>query len=81
MTTVPVSSRISGTRGRGRRCGRRARRATAVPTWADLDVQPVGAQQPGQHRREVGMRADHDDAPIAGEPFQVGAGIGDGEAA
>ena len=50
--TVPVSSRISGT---GVAAPVRARRAAPHAAGADLDVEPVGAQQPGQHRRQIGM--------------------------
>ena len=60
--TCPVSSRISGTR-----CAApNARAARAVQPAGrqrgDLDVEPFGAQQPGEHGGQVGLGADDDDA-------------------
>ena len=73
---TPVSSRIRGTRRADPRRARRAARRPAGSRYTrvaavrrrrhvrHLDVEPLGAQQPGQHRGQVGVGADHHQAPV-----------------
>ena len=52
-------------------------RGPATGGEAHFDVEPVGAQQPGQHRGEVRMRAEHHDAARVGLVDVAGRGHGD----